>query len=343
MNAEQIKEVKGFLSTPRNLVIVTHWSPDGDAMGSSLGLYNYLIQKKHKVTVITPNDYPSFLFWLPGNNKVIDFSKKTKVAKAAVAKADIVFCLDFNSLKRIYDLGIEVEKSKAIKFIIDHHVQPEGFAKYMLHTIEACSSCELVYDFINIMGDKKLINKNIADCLYTGIMTDTGSFRFPSTTAKTHQIAAELILAGANNSEIHNRIYDDNSESRLRLLGYCLSEKLTVLKEYNTAFFSLRSDELKRFNYKKGDTESVVNYALSIEGICFAAFFVERDDLVKTSFRSKGTFDVNLFARKNFSGGGHKHAAGGSSEDTLDESLIKFISLLPEYKKQLTGKKKSKT
>ncbi len=339
LNAAEIKELKNILSTPKNIVIVTHWSPDGDAMGSSLGLYNYLKQKKHKVTVITPNDYPSFLFWMPGNSSVIDFSLKTSVAKKTIAKSDLIFCLDFNSLKRIYDLGDEVAAAKATKIIIDHHQQPEDFAKYLLHTVDACSTCELVFDFITMMGDKKLLNKDIADCLYTGIMTDTGSFRFPSTTARTHQIASELIAVGANNSEIHNLVYDDNSESRLRLLGYCLSEKLTVLKEYNTAFFSLRADELKRFNYKKGDTESLVNYALTIKGICFAAFFVERDEAVKTSFRSKGSFDVNLFARKNFNGGGHKHAAGGSSDDSLDESLIKFIALLPEYKKQLTSKK----
>jgi len=340
LNQAQTKEVIALLSSPKNIVIVTHWSPDGDAMGSSLGLYNYLLQKKHKVTVITPNDYPAFLNWLPGNNKVIDFSKNAKVAKPKVAKADIIFCLDFNSLKRIEDLGVEVGKAKGIKFIIDHHLQPEGFAKYMLHSIEACSACELVFDFINLMGDGKKITKNIANCLYTGMMTDTGSFRFPSTTERTHTIVAALIKAGADNSEIHNRIYDDNTEGRLRLLGYCLSEKLTVLKEYNTAFFSLRADELKRFNYKKGDTEGVVNYALSLEGICFAAFFVERDDAVKTSFRSKGSFDVNLFARKNFNGGGHAHAAGGQSDLSLDEAVIKFVSVLPEYKKELNRKVK---
>ncbi|MCE9538136.1 MAG: bifunctional oligoribonuclease/PAP phosphatase NrnA, partial [Bacteroidetes bacterium] len=311
MNTNQLKEIKELLSKPKNIVIVTHWSPDGDAMGSSLGLYNYLTQKKHKVTVITPNDYPSFLYWLPGNKSVINFSTKAKEAKATVAKANIIFCLDFNSLKRIDALGDEVGKSKAKKCIIDHHLQPEDFADFMLHDIKACSTCELIHDFIELMGDKKLINKNIANCLYTGIMTDTGSFRFPSTTSKTHRIIAELIEAGAENSEIHNRIYDDNTEDKLRLLGFCLAEKLTVLKEYGTAFFSLRSDELKHFNYRKGDTEGVVNYALSIEGIRFAAFFVERDGIIKTSFRSKGDFNVNLFSRKHFSGGGHANAAGG--------------------------------
>ena len=222
--------------------------------------------------------------------------------------------------------------------MIDHHLQPEDFADYMFHNVKACSTCELIYDFIELMGDKKLIKKDIANCLYTGIMTDTGSFRFPSTTAKTHRIIAELINAGAENAAIHSRIYDDNTEDKLRLLGFCLAEKLTVLKEYGTAFFSLRDDELKRFNYKKGDTEGIVNYALSIEGIHFSAFFVERDDEIKTSFRSQGNFNVNLFARKHFSGGGHANAAGGMSDLTLDETIIKFISLLPEYKEELVAK-----
>ncbi|MES2593200.1 MAG: DHH family phosphoesterase [Bacteroidota bacterium] len=336
MNAKQVKEVKTLLSTPKNIVIVTHWSPDGDAMGSSLGLYNYLIQKKHKVTVIAPNEYPSFLFWLPGNKKVVDFTADPKVAKAAVAKANIVFCLDFNSLKRINALGDEVGKSKALKFIIDHHLQPDDFADYMLHDVKACSTCELIYDFIELLEDKKCLNKDIANCLYTGIMTDTGSFRFPSTTSKTHRIIAELIECGAENAAIHGKIYDDNTEDKLRLLGYCLSEKLTVFKEYHTAFFNLRGDELRRYNYRKGDTEGLVNYALSIEGICFAAFFVERNGIVKTSFRSKGSFNVNVFARKHFNGGGHANAAGGMSELTLDESIIKFVSLLAENKEELS-------
>ena len=239
MNTKEIKEVKALLNKPKNIVIVTHWSPDGDAMGSSLGLYNYLIQLKHKVTVITPNDYPSFLFWLPGNKKVIDFSKKAKPAKTLVAKADIIFCLDFNSLKRIDKLGDEVGKSKGIKFMIDHHLQPEDFAKYMLHSVKACSTCELVFELIHLLGHKKLMNKNIGNCLYTGIMTDTGSFRFPSTTAKTHKIIASLIEAGAENADIHNRIYDGSTENRIKLLGYSLSEKLKVFKEYKAAYFSL--------------------------------------------------------------------------------------------------------
>lgn len=318
---------------------MTHWSPDGDAIGSSLGLYNYLLKKDHHVTVITPNDYPSFLNWMKGEKKILDFQKKENAAKKLTAKADLIFCLDFNSLKRIDKLGAEVSASPAIKLIIDHHLQPEDFADYMLHSVAACSTCELIYDFIRLMGDKKLIDKDIANCLYTGIMTDTGSFRFPSTTSRTHLILSDLIKAGAENAEIHNRIYDDNTESKLKLLGFCLNEKLRVLPEYKTAFFSLSAAELKKFNYKKGDTEGVVNYALSIAGIRFAAFFVERDGIIKTSFRSKGSFDVNKFSRAHFSGGGHANAAGGMSELSLDKTLSKFVSLLPGYEKQLHAKK----
>lgn len=339
LNPTEIRKIKALLSRPKNIVIVTHWSPDGDAIGSSLGLYNYLIKKKHAVSVITPNDYPSFLSWMKGNNKILDFQKKGTAAKKLTAKADLIFCLDFNSLKRIDKLGDEVAKSSAVKFIIDHHLQPEDFADYMLHSVAAGSTCELIYDFISLMGDKKLIDKDIANCLYTGIMTDTGSFRFPSTTAQTHLILAELIKAGAENAEIHNRIYDDNTEGKLKLLGYCLNEKLTVLPEYRTAFFWLSAEELKKFNYKKGDTEGVVNFALSIAGIRFAAFLVERDGIVKTSFRSKGSFDVNKFSRSHFSGGGHANAAGGMSELSIDKTVEKFKSLLPQYKKQLNAKK----
>jgi phosphoesterase RecJ-like protein len=338
LNTRQIKEVRTFLSKPKNIVIVTHWSPDGDAMGSSLGLYQYLLRLKHKVTVITPNDYPSFLSWLPGNKKVIDFLKNPSAGKNAVAKAEMIFCLDFNSLKRIDTLGDEVAKSPAPKFMIDHHQQPEDFARYMHHSVAACSTCELIYTFIEMMGHQKKIDREIASCLYTGIMTDTGSFRYPSTTALTHRIVADLIAAGAENAEIHNRIYDGNSESKLKLLGYCLCNKLKVMPEFRTALFTLNSEELARFNYKKGDTEGVVNYALSIEGIRFAAFFVERDGVIKTSFRSKGSFDVNQFARKHFDGGGHMNAAGGMSEQSLENTIGRFMAVLPLYKTKLNRK-----
>jgi phosphoesterase RecJ-like protein len=232
-------------------------------------------------------------------------------------------------------LGEVIEKLDTPKVLIDHHPNPSNFADYILHKVEASSTAELIYDFIAAMKGTKLIDKDIANCLYTGIMTDTGSFRFPSTTVKTHLVIAKLMLAGAENSLNHIRIYDDNTESRLRLLGFALSEKLEVLPEFHTAFFTLNDAEHERFNYKKGDTEGLVNYALTIRGIVFAAFFSEREGKVKCSFRSKGNFDVNQFARAGFNGGGHKNAAGGMLELPLNEVVKKFKSLLAENLPQL--------
>lgn len=325
------------LTKAKNISIVTHWSPDGDAMGSSLGLYHFLKSKGKNVKVIVPNDYPQFLYWLPGNASVLNHQKHTKKVDDFIKKSDMVFTLDFNSFKRIEELGKVVEQSNAIKVLIDHHQQPDQYAQLYYHDVNACSTCELVYEFISLLKGRKLIDKKIATCLYTGILTDTGSFRFPSTTSKTHKIVADLIDKGADNAEIYNAIHDDNTISRLKLLGYCLSKKMVVMEEYKTAFISLSEKEQDDFLYQKGDTEGVVNYPLSIKGIKFSAFFAERDGVIKTSFRSKGKFDVNLFARKHFNGGGHKNAAGGKSDDSLQKSIDNFLAVLPLYKKDLSN------
>ena len=337
MQKSTAAEFKKALSKATNISIVTHWSPDGDAMGSSLGLYHYLKAKGKNVKVIVPNDYPQFLYWLPGNASVLNHQKNRKKVDDFVMKSDIVFTLDFNSFKRIEELGKVVEKSPAIKILIDHHQQPEQYASLYYHDVNACSTCELVYEFIALMKDTKLVDKKIATCLYTGILTDTGSFRFPSTTAKTHKIVAELIDKGANNSDIYNAIHDDNTVGRLKLLGYCLSEKMVVMEDIKTAYITLSEKEQDEFFYQKGDTEGVVNYPLSIKGIKFSAFFAERDGIIKTSFRSKGKFDVNLFARKHFSGGGHKNAAGGKSDDAMAKTIENFLKVLPLYKKELSN------
>jgi len=335
MKPAELKKIKSLLTKPQKIVILTHWSPDGDAMGSSLGLSNYLLKKKHHVSVITPNDSPTFLSWMKGSAKVCEATKELEKATKLIQKASLIFCLDFNSLKRIDKLGPLVEVSVAPKIMIDHHPQPDAFADFMHHSVKACSTCELIYTFIEALGDKKLIDKNIADCLYTGIMTDTGSFRFPSTTADTHRIVAGLIDAGAANAEIHSRVYDDSTEDRLKLLGYSLCEKMVILKEYNTGYISLSEQEQKRFNYQKGDTEGLVNYILSIRGMKFAAFMSERDGMIKMSFRSKGKFDVNQFARTHFGGGGHVNAAGGFSNEKLEKVIEKFQALVPGYGKEL--------
>ena len=329
----EFTRLKEFLNKPQHIVITTHHKPDGDAMGSSLGLYNYLIQKGHQVRVITPTDYPSFLQWLPNNPEVIVYTEKKVESETLIAAAEIIFCLDFNSLSRINELGEMVRKSSAIKVMIDHHLEPEGFDDFRHWSINACASAQLVYDFIvNLMGEKHLINKDVATCLYTGIMTDSGSFRFPNTTAEVHRIVADLIACGAENSKIHQMVYDNFSESRLRFLGHCLINRLEVFTEYNTALITVNKSDLEKFHITTGDTEGVVNYALSINGIRLAALIIERPDRVKLSLRSTGEFPANEICKKYFAGGGHRNAAGGFSDKDLTETVSKFKSILPEYK-----------
>ena len=328
--------LKHLLSQPRKIVITTHHKPDGDAMGSSLGLYNYLIQQGHHTHVITPTDYPDFLAWMPGNENVIIFTEYPDESAVLVAEAEIIFCLDFNTLSRINELGELVRASSAIKIMIDHHLEPEDFDDYRHWDINACASAQLVYDFIaNQLQNKALVNKDVATCLYTGIMTDSASFRLPNTTPAVHRIAADLIEAGAVNWHIHELVYSNSSENRLNFLGHCLKNKLEVLYEYNTAFISVNKQELEEYDVITGDTEGIVNYALSITGMRLAAFIVERTDKVKLSLRSRGEFPANEICKKYFNGGGHRNAAGGTSTDSLEEVINQFKQILPEYKKLL--------
>jgi phosphoesterase RecJ-like protein len=332
----ELSALKNLLSQPRKIVITTHHKPDGDAMGSSLGLYNYLIQQGHHTQVITPTDYPDFLAWMPGNENVMIFTENIDRSAALVAEAEIIFCLDFNTLSRINELGELVRASTAVKIMIDHHLEPEDFDDYRHWDINACASAQLVYDFIvNQLEHKELVNKDVATCLYTGIMTDSASFRLPNTTPTVHRIAADLMEAGAVNWHIHELVYSNSSENRLNFLGHCLKNKLEVLYEYNTAFISVSKQELEQYDIITGDTEGIVNYALSITGIRLAAFIVERTDKVKLSLRSRGEFPANEICKKYFNGGGHRNAAGGTSTDSLEEVINQFKQILPEYKKLL--------
>lgn len=338
MITAQISEIKSLLNSPKKIVIVPHKNPDGDAMGSTLGLYHYLKKYNHSATVITPNDYPDFLKWLPGDNTVLKFETQTEESTDLITKADLIFTLDFNAFHRAGELMAEaLEASTATKIMIDHHQQPDNYAKYIYSDVSMSSTCEMVYNFIEMLGDLDKIDSTIATCLYLGIMTDTGSFRFPATTSKTHQIIGDLINKGAKNSDIHNNVYDTNSYSRLQLLGRALSN-LKVIPELRTAYISLSQDELDQFNFKKGDTEGFVNYALSLQGIILAAIFIEnkQDDIIKISLRSKGDFSVNELSRAHFNGGGHTNAAGGRSETDLKTAIDKFISILPHYKNELS-------
>ena len=333
-----IAEVEKLLSSSNKILITTHHRPDGDAMGSSLGLYNYLIKKGHEVQVITPSEYPEFLNWLPGNNNVLIYESDQLECDKYLNNADIIFCLDFNWINRVEKMGDCLRNSKASKILIDHHLDPENVFDIVFSYSEACSTCELIYDFIISLNDASLIDKSIAECLYCGIMTDTNSFRFASMKSDTHRIIANLIEAGAVNYKIHENVYDNSTESRLRLLGFVLLEKLVVLKEFNTAYFVLSEAELNKFNFKSGDTEGFVNYALSIFDIRLAAFFSERDGAIKISFRSKNDFSVKELSSKYFSGGGHKNASGGYSIESLELTVNKFLEILPKYKQQLTSK-----
>ena len=318
-----------------NIIVTTHHKPDGDAMGSSLALFAYLKSLKHKVTLITPTDYPRFLHWMPGHNEVLIYESNEKKCKLLTKEADYIFCLDFNDLKRINEYGPVVEDSSAQKIMIDHHREPSGFDNYRYWSYEASSTSELIYEFIKKCGNTDKITPEIADCLYTGIMTDTGSFRYRGTSSNTHRIIAGLIDKGADNSLIHERVYDSNTLLRLKMMGYVLYEKLEILPAYNTALVYLSREELARFNIKTGDTEGFVNYGLSIEGIKMSVLIIDRTKLIKISFRSKGDFACNEFARDHFNGGGHKNAAGGQSTETLEATIIRFTEVLALYKDKL--------
>ena len=336
MNKQDITKLKQLLSTPKKIVIVSHKNPDGDAIGSSLGLYHYLVKLNHEVDVIMPNDYPNFLKWMPKEDIVINYEANVENSNTIINNADVIFTLDFNALQRAGDMETVLEQSEAVKIMIDHHQQPDSYPTYIYSDVDICSTCQMIYHFIEMLDDTDLVDKNIGICLYTGIMTDTGSFRFPSTTSTTHKVVADLIDKGVDNSQIHNNVYDTNSYNRLQLLG-CALNNLKVIPKFKTAYITLSQKELNDFNFKKGDTEGVVNYGLSLKGIVMAVIFIEhkQEGIIKMSLRSKGDFSVNEFAREHFNGGGHTNAAGGRSNLPLNETVEKFISILPDYIKDL--------
>lgn len=332
MNVHRLEELSELLcGKPLKIVITTHHKPDGDAIGSSLGLYNALIQLGHQVQVITPNDYGLFLHWMPGDEMVIEFEAAPEKALPHIETAHLIFCLDFNDLKRVNELGEFIQQSRAGKVLIDHHLDPPGFEDYTYHDTSASSTCELVYRFLHSVELHDFIDDRVAACLYTGIMTDTGSFKFPATTPAVHRIVADLMERGANHTRIHQLVFDQMGENVLRFLGHCFSQKLRVLPEYKTAYFTVNAAELEQFELKTGDTEGLVNYALNLEGIRFAALIIDRTKLVKMSFRSKGNIPANEFAKRWFEGGGHFNAAGGQSALSLEDTEIRFLTALREF------------
>ncbi|MEI5985718.1 MULTISPECIES: DHH family phosphoesterase [Sphingobacterium] len=325
------------LSRPKKIIITTHHKPDGDALGSSLGLYYWLKKKGHDVHIVLSSDFPTFLDWMPGREELIFYTEDTAYAQSLFDTAEIIFCLDYSALSRTNILEPVIREAKGQKWMIDHHLDPEDFAAVCYWDSNAAATAQLVYKFIvEEFQDKAHIDEQIATCLYTGIMTDTGSFRFKSTTSEVHLIIAGLLEAGARNWEIHEQIYNSSTENRLKFLGYALLNCLEVIPEYHTALFSLSKDDLAKFNVTTGDTEGLVNYALSIKGIRLAGLFVDRTELIKLSLRSIGEIPCNAICKKHFNGGGHLNAAGGNSTEELGEVVSRFKSILPEYKEYLT-------
>lgn len=333
---ENIHELKSLLAVPKDVVITTHRNPDGDAIGSSLGLYHFLNKFGHTVRIVSPSEYPDFLTWMPDAEQIIIHDIDPERTKEVIERADLIFCLDFNSLDRIDKVGELVAPLKAAKVMIDHHLYPEPFADFMMSDTMASSTCEMIFDFIERMGERSRIDRIIGECLFTGILTDTGSFKY-STSPKLFRIVAELLELGVDDYLLQDLIFNSMKEKHLRLLGHCLYNRMEVLEEYQTGIITLTKEDYSNFDIQRGDTEGIVNYLLKIKNIRLAAFITEQPTIVKLSLRSKGEFSVQEIARKHFKGGGHKNAAGGASFQSLPATVQRFKKILPYYKEQLTS------
>ena len=332
MNKQDSKSLQALLDKRPIITIIPHTSPDGDAIGSTLGLYHFLKNQGHDVQVIAPTDFPDFLKWMPEADQILIYPNQESRAEQRIADSSLIFTLDFNNLLRAKPLTSFLQKALATFVMIDHHQQPDTYATITYSDEKASSACELIYNTIVSLGSQEAINQAIATCLYTGIMTDTGGFRFSMTSPQTHRVAAVLLEKGANCAQIASDVLDSYSIDRLQLLGTVL-DGLTYLKEYKTAYMSVSSKILKQFNFRKGDTEGFVNYGLRIKEAELAVIFIENeeDNLIKISFRSKTTLDVNLLARTYFNGGGHINAAGGSMSISLEDTIAYFLEVLPKF------------
>ncbi len=335
---QPLSEIFPLLSEPKNVVITFHQKPDADAMGSALGLYHFLKQLGHNATVISPTNWAGFLSWMPGCKKVLDYEMQTGKATEVINKAEWIFCLDFNTMDRTRKMAEILTNLSCTKILVDHHQEPQvEVFDYGISDVTKSSTAEMVYDLIIASGHSDKININVAECLYAGVMTDTGSFRFGSTTASVHKMVADLKERGLIHSQIHENLFDNFLESRFRFFGQVLLNRMEVFYEYNTALIAIPQSDLIKFNVKTGDTEGLVNFPLSIHGIKLAAIIIDRGDERKSSFRSKGGFDVNTFARKYFNGGGHFNAAGGKNSEPLEEIVRKFKAAIKENKEQLSS------
>lgn len=329
-----INDLKVLLNFPKDIVITTHRNPDGDAMGSSLGLYHFLVGLGHSVHVITPSEYPEVFSWMPDAERITIYDIEPEYSKELVERAELIFFLDFNGLDRIDKLGELIDPVKAAKIMIDHHLYPEPCADYILSDTSASSTCELVFDFIHQLEMASHLNLPIAECLFTGILTDTGSFKY-STSAKLYRIVADLVELGVDDYKLQDRIFNSMKEKHLRLLGHCLNNRMEILEEYNTGIITLTKDDYSDFDIQRGDTEGIVNFLLKVKNVKMAAFITEQPTIVKISLRSKGAFSVQEIAKRHFRGGGHRNASGGFSFQSLEVTVNRFKNILPKYKEKL--------
>ncbi|MBK9734139.1 MAG: bifunctional oligoribonuclease/PAP phosphatase NrnA [Saprospiraceae bacterium] len=328
--SEEIQKLKQLLSFPKEIAIITHRNPDGDAMGSSLGLGGYLHKLGHNIKVIFPSEYPLSYGYMKNVDKVIIFDLDHNVARKAIENADIIFCLDFNGLDRVDKLGENIQFSKAKKVLIDHHLDPEPFTDIEFSDTGASSTCELVFKVIDQLGDKAMIDPEIGECLFTGLVTDTGSFRY-GTRPYTYVVAGELKMLGVDDYKLADKIFNSQKEKHLRLLGHCLANRMEIMKDYGVGIMWLTRKDYTDFDIQRGDTEGIVNYMLMMENIKVAAFVTEQPSIIKISLRSKGDISVQEIAGKYFNGGGHKNASGGGVYASLNDIIEKVKKVMPLY------------
>ena len=336
-----IDHVEKWFEKSDKLVIVSHVSPDGDAIGSSLGLYHFLLSQDKTVHVIVPNAFPDFLKWMPGAKDIIQYNRYKEFADKLINEADVLCVLDLNALSRLDDMQEVVRNSPARKLLVDHHLYPEDFARITISHPHISSTSELVFRLICQLGNFSDISKEGAECIYTGMMTDTGAFTYNSNDREIYLIIGELLSKGIDKDEIYRNVFNTASEGRLRLKGYVLCDKMQVFPEFRAALITLTREEQKRFHYMKGDTEGLVNIPLSIKDICFSVFLREdtEKDMIKVSLRSVGTFPCNQVAADFFNGGGHLNASGGEFYGTIDEAVELYKQALVKYEDLLLGKK----
>jgi phosphoesterase RecJ-like protein len=333
--AKYTKELSELLDSADNILLISHINPDGDAIGSQLALYHYLDSKGKKAGMMCPNNLQEFLKWMDGSDKINVFIRKRKKCISLIESADLILMMDFNQPNRLGEAEEYVIRSSATKVIIDHHLEPKDFANLIISDPSSCSTSELVHEMVTLMNGGPFLNKSYSEDIYVGIITDTGNFEHGSYTGRTLRIIASLLESGIDKDQLLNVVYNNFSADRMRLMGLALNERMTVLSEYRTAYISLTKKDLADFNHVKGDTEGFVNLPLSINGINFSVLFIEKDNFVKLSFRSKGKFPVNEFASRYFAGGGHRNASGGEFYDTLENTIMYFLKVLEENSDRL--------